>query len=198
MRLGRSKIKQASPPPGYTIGISAGQGYRTSSPVTARPMIILWISDVPSKIVKIVAGTGKVIGTLARGFRLPCAWGYRCPFRCRAGFSAAQGHYRVRMLAVLSRPTVLWLQRQARSMASNIGWWTGSILARCVPWPSSCCAPAVGAPTPVRPRFQNRSRCWPTSRCGTSPSSGSVQRRAGSRRAFRGDLARGVREARRC
>jgi hypothetical protein len=29
-------------------------GYRTSSPVTARPMIIRWISDVPSKIVKIV------------------------------------------------------------------------------------------------------------------------------------------------
>ena len=30
-------------------------GYRTSSPVTARPMIIRWISDVPSKIVKILA-----------------------------------------------------------------------------------------------------------------------------------------------
>jgi hypothetical protein len=28
--------------------------YRTSSPVTARPMIIRWISDVPSKIVKLV------------------------------------------------------------------------------------------------------------------------------------------------
>jgi hypothetical protein len=42
--------------PGYTIGISAGQTYRTSSPVTARPMIIRWISLVPSKIVKIFAG----------------------------------------------------------------------------------------------------------------------------------------------
>ena len=30
-------------------------GYRTSSPVTARPMIIRWISDVPSKMVKILA-----------------------------------------------------------------------------------------------------------------------------------------------
>jgi hypothetical protein len=29
--------------------------YRTSSPVTALPMIMRWISDVPSKIVKIVA-----------------------------------------------------------------------------------------------------------------------------------------------
>jgi uncharacterized protein len=37
------------------IGISAGQGYRTSNPVTARPMIIRWISDVPSKMVKIRA-----------------------------------------------------------------------------------------------------------------------------------------------
>jgi hypothetical protein len=30
-------------------------GYRTSSPVTARPTSIRWISDVPSKIVKIFA-----------------------------------------------------------------------------------------------------------------------------------------------
>ena len=30
-------------------------GYRTSSPVTARPTIIRWISDVPSKMVKIFA-----------------------------------------------------------------------------------------------------------------------------------------------
>jgi hypothetical protein len=28
--------------------------YRTSSPVTALPMIMRWISDVPSKIVKVV------------------------------------------------------------------------------------------------------------------------------------------------
>jgi hypothetical protein len=28
--------------------------YRTSSPVTALPMIMRWISDVPSKIVKLV------------------------------------------------------------------------------------------------------------------------------------------------
>ena len=29
--------------------------YRTSSPVTALPMIMRWISDVPSKMVKILA-----------------------------------------------------------------------------------------------------------------------------------------------
>jgi hypothetical protein len=29
--------------------------YRTSSPVTVRPISIRWISDVPSKIVKILA-----------------------------------------------------------------------------------------------------------------------------------------------
>jgi hypothetical protein len=41
--------------------------YRTSSPVTALPMIMRWISDVPSKIVKILeilvprmpSGTGR-------------------------------------------------------------------------------------------------------------------------------------------
>jgi hypothetical protein len=43
--------------------------------VTARPISIRWISDVPSKIVKILAGTGRVIGIPARGFRSPCAWG---------------------------------------------------------------------------------------------------------------------------
>ena len=32
---------------------SAGQSYRTSSPVRARPMIMRWISEVPSKIVKL-------------------------------------------------------------------------------------------------------------------------------------------------
>jgi hypothetical protein len=48
-------LEQTGPPPGYRIGISAGQGYRTSSPVTARPSSIRWISDAPSKIVKILA-----------------------------------------------------------------------------------------------------------------------------------------------
>jgi hypothetical protein len=38
-------LEQTGPPPGYRIGISAGQGYRTSSPVTARPSSIRWISD---------------------------------------------------------------------------------------------------------------------------------------------------------
>jgi Family of unknown function (DUF6444) len=40
--------------PRYTVGIFPGQRYRTPSPVTARPMIIRWISLVPSKMVKIV------------------------------------------------------------------------------------------------------------------------------------------------
>jgi hypothetical protein len=36
-----------------TTAVTCGY-YRTSSPVTARPMIIRWISEVPSKMVKIV------------------------------------------------------------------------------------------------------------------------------------------------
>jgi hypothetical protein len=35
-------------------GASGRNVYRTSRPVTARPMIMRWISEVPSKIVKIV------------------------------------------------------------------------------------------------------------------------------------------------
>ena len=34
--------------------VSAAQGYRTSRPVRARPIIRRWISEVPSKMVKIV------------------------------------------------------------------------------------------------------------------------------------------------
>jgi hypothetical protein len=40
-----SKIRTSAMTCGY---------YRTSSPVTALPMIMRWISDVPSKIVKLV------------------------------------------------------------------------------------------------------------------------------------------------
>jgi len=54
-RPGRSTLEQTDPAPGFTIGISAGQSYRTSSPVTVRPISIRWISDVPSKIMKILA-----------------------------------------------------------------------------------------------------------------------------------------------
>jgi len=42
---GPSKIRTSAKTRGY---------YRTSSPVTALPMIMRWISDVPSKIVKLV------------------------------------------------------------------------------------------------------------------------------------------------
>ncbi len=42
---GPSKIRTSAMTGGY---------YRTSSPVTALPMIMRWISDVPSKIVKIL------------------------------------------------------------------------------------------------------------------------------------------------
>jgi hypothetical protein len=38
-------------------------------------MSIRWISDVPSKIVKILECMGRVIGIPARGFQSPCAWG---------------------------------------------------------------------------------------------------------------------------
>jgi hypothetical protein len=54
-RQSRPAYQRTGPPPGYTIGISAGQPYRTSSPVTARPTIIRWISNVASKIVKVLA-----------------------------------------------------------------------------------------------------------------------------------------------
>jgi hypothetical protein len=53
--MGRPTHQWNGPPLGYTPGISAAQRYRTSSPVSARPMIIRWISLVPSKMVKIFA-----------------------------------------------------------------------------------------------------------------------------------------------
>jgi hypothetical protein len=37
-------------------------GYRTSSPVIVRPISIRWLSDVPSKMVKILEDMGRVIG----------------------------------------------------------------------------------------------------------------------------------------
>jgi hypothetical protein len=59
-----------------------------SSPVSVRPISIRWISDVPSKIVKILERMGRVIGIPARPPIAPCGWGYRCPFRRRARFPA--------------------------------------------------------------------------------------------------------------
>ena len=44
-----------SPPNQTRINAMTSGYYRTSSPVTALPMIMRWISDVPSKIVKILA-----------------------------------------------------------------------------------------------------------------------------------------------
>ena len=38
-----------------SLSVSAAQRYRTSRPVTALPISIRWISDVRSKIVKILA-----------------------------------------------------------------------------------------------------------------------------------------------
>jgi hypothetical protein len=45
--------------------------YRTSSPVTALPMIMRWISDVPSKIVKILVARASLlpVTTAATGER---------------------------------------------------------------------------------------------------------------------------------
>ncbi len=42
-------------------------------------MIMRWISEVPSKMVKILESMGSVIGIPARGFRSPCAWGTAAP-----------------------------------------------------------------------------------------------------------------------
>ena len=56
---------KAVPGPAH-LDKTTGRRYRTSNPVTARPMIIRWISDVPSKIVKILAVTGRVIGIPVR------------------------------------------------------------------------------------------------------------------------------------
>jgi hypothetical protein len=59
IRVNRTADRAAPLPGGTALApesiprISAGQSYRTSNPVTALPMIIRWISDVPSKIVKI-------------------------------------------------------------------------------------------------------------------------------------------------
>jgi hypothetical protein len=44
--------------------------------VTIRPMIIRWISDVPSKIVKMLEVMGRDTGIPPRGLRSPCACGY--------------------------------------------------------------------------------------------------------------------------
>jgi hypothetical protein len=41
------------PGDGGHSAVFAAQDYRTSSPVTARPMIMRWISLVPSKMVKL-------------------------------------------------------------------------------------------------------------------------------------------------
>jgi hypothetical protein len=54
-RKGRPARRQGGPVRGLAAAITKGQRYRTSNPVTDRPMIIRWISDVPSKIVKILA-----------------------------------------------------------------------------------------------------------------------------------------------
>ena len=109
MRPGRSTPEPTGAPSGYTIGISAGQRYRTSSPVTARPMIIRWISDVPSTMVKILAGMGRVIGILVRPPIGPCGWGYRCPFDVTRRLPAAQDHCPLSMLAAFRQPTVSWV-----------------------------------------------------------------------------------------
>ena len=57
--------------------------YLTSSPVSARPISTRWISDVPSKIVKILEVTGRVIGIATRPLIGLSGRRYRCPFqRC--------------------------------------------------------------------------------------------------------------------
>ena len=55
---GPPRSPQDDPTPTRPLDKTAGQRYLTSNPVTARPMIIRWISLVPSKIVKLF-GLGK-------------------------------------------------------------------------------------------------------------------------------------------
>ena len=54
-RTGRPTPGRNGHAPRVNDRYTSRSAYRTSSPVTARPMIIRWISDVPSKIVKILA-----------------------------------------------------------------------------------------------------------------------------------------------
>jgi len=75
--MGPPDSRVGRPTSGYMLGISTGQRYRTSSPVIVRPISIRWISDVPSKIVKIWEGTGRAIGIPARPPIGPCGRGYR-------------------------------------------------------------------------------------------------------------------------
>jgi hypothetical protein len=65
--------------------------YRTSSPVTALPMIIRWISDVPSKIVKLVAVREQfpqVDGLQNTGLSAPTQYQFAAP----KGRSVTTGH----------------------------------------------------------------------------------------------------------
>jgi hypothetical protein len=48
------RISESTPPFWARTSAMTGGYYRTSSPVTALPMIMRWISDVPSKIVKLL------------------------------------------------------------------------------------------------------------------------------------------------
>jgi len=58
---GHFKIRTSAMTSGY---------YRTSSPVTALPMIMRWISDVPSKIVKLVEVRAVSAGRWRAGWAL--------------------------------------------------------------------------------------------------------------------------------
>lgn len=69
-------------------GISASQRYRTSSPATARPTSIRWISLVPSKMVKILAMGVVYAGqrpAVPRDISTDSARPVRDPFRVWAG-----------------------------------------------------------------------------------------------------------------
>jgi hypothetical protein len=57
--------------------------------VTARPISIRWISDVPSKMVKIFT-QGQSHRHTRAGLPIAVRMGYRCPFRGRARVPAAQ------------------------------------------------------------------------------------------------------------
>ena len=62
-------------------------------------MIIRWISDVPSKMVKILEVIGRVICTPTTTPIAPVRMGYHGAAR---GFPTAQGHYPLRSLPALA------------------------------------------------------------------------------------------------
>jgi hypothetical protein len=127
------------------VGISAGRGrslaYRTSNPVTVRPISIRWISDVPSKIVKILA-----VGAVSAGERPSRGRGIStdsaCPVRdeCRfpSGPRLVSSALRISVTVATRSSGKNRRRRCWTSLASNGSSWRASMIAAC------CFSPAPG------------------------------------------------------